>query len=413
MHVVSVTKPQREGLVSILAHRIKQPAGPTGIAIDEAASSGQSTSRRQALLTVSGIIPPTIEADISAVRRPRADYLEIARRLHADIIDYAAARAMTGRAGHVLERLGGPNLTLAYACWLSRHRYQVILTDGEQVGLPLAGLFKLSSRARARHVMITHVISPRKKAALIDVLGLTTSIDRFVVYCQRQSEFILGRWRLAPDRVACIPFMVDAEFFDPVRVTAQRGSRPRICSVGLERRDYPTLLKAVDGLDVDLVIAAASPWSKQGDGMSGTRVPSNVTVRRFSQYELRQLYADCDLMVMPLQDVDFQAGITAILEAMAMGKTVICSRTPGQTDVIVDGENGRYVPVGDASALRSQIVELLGRPQDLARLGARARQDVVRRFTLDLYTQRLFTISQGEEGKGSEEGSTTGVGGHN
>jgi hypothetical protein len=37
----------------------------------------------------------------------------------------------------------------------------------------------------------------------------------------------------------------------------------------------------------------------------------------------------------PLLDVPFQAGVTTILEAMAMEKTVICSRTLGQTDVHV------------------------------------------------------------------------------
>jgi hypothetical protein len=33
-------------------------------------------------------------------------------------------------------------------------------------------------------------------------------------------------------------------------------------------------------------------------------------------------------------------GVTVMLEAMAMGKPVICRRTGGQVDVIVDGANG-------------------------------------------------------------------------
>lgn len=398
--------------MNTVAFRKARTVLTTATANSDVAPSSQSSPQRQVLLTVSGVIPPTIEAGILARRRPRADYFEIACRMHADIIDYAAAREMTGRAGRLLEKIGGPNLTLAYACWLLRRRYRAILTDGEQVGLPLAGLFRLSSRARPRHIMITHVISPKKKVAMIHALGLTAGIDRFVVYCRKQSEFILDRWRLGPDRVACIPFMVDADFFDPAKVTRQRGPRPRICSVGLERRDYPTLLNAIDGLDVDVVIAAASPWSKRSDGISGGHVPSNVTVRRFDQYELRQLYADCDMMVMPLQNVDFQAGVTAILEAMAMGKPVLCSQTSGQTDVIVEGENGSYVPVGDASALRSRIVRLLAAPEDLARMGTRAREGVVRNFTLDHYTERLLSILQGAMGESGAIGSTTGGGGN-
>ena len=41
-------------------------------------------------------------------------------------------------------------------------------------------------------------------------------------------------------------------------------------------------------------------------------------------------------MAVPVDDVDFQAGITTILEAMAMGKPVIVTHTYGQTDVIED-----------------------------------------------------------------------------
>ena len=412
MYDLSTLPPPGERTVSDLTNRIDDDAPRTAPATAQAPSRPGRALPRRVLLTVSGTISPTLAADIEARKRPRADYLEIARRLGADLLDYAGARALTGRVGSALEKLGGPNLVLAYACWRMRSRYRAILTDGEQVGLPLAALFKLIRRGRPKHVMITHVISPPKKTRVIDALRLVSGIDRFVVYCSRQREFVLHRWRLQPERVPCIPFMVDADFFDPVTVTPQPGPRPRICSVGLERRDYPTLLAAVDGLEVDLVVAAASPWSKQTDGMSSVRIPSNVTIRRFTQYELRQLYADCDLMVMPLQDVDFQAGVTAILEAMAMGKPVVCSRTSGQTDVIVDGVNGCYVPVGNASALRAQIIHLLERPQERARLGAGAREAVVQRFTLDRYTERLFTILQDVGCGCGEEGATTSAGGH-
>src|SRR5205823_8678819 len=134
-------------------------------------------------------------------------------------------------------------------------------------------------------------------------------------------------------------------------VTARQSDRPHICAVGLEARDYPTLIQAVSGLDLEVTIAAASPWSKRSDTTEGEAIPENVRVSRFTQFDLRQLYADCQFMVMPLYDVNFQAGVTAILEAMAMSRAVICSRTPGQTDVIVDGETGLYVPTSDPQAL--------------------------------------------------------------
>jgi len=309
--------------------------------------------------------------------------------LNADLLDYGAARTITGRTGTVLEKFGGPNLVLAYACWKVRKRYQAIVTDGEQIGLPLAALLKLTPGTRPRHLMIVHVISEPKKTFFLDWLGVQSAIDRFITYSRWQQRFIEDRWKLGRNRVLWTPFMVDQKFFSSERVIPNSSARPQICAVGLERRDYETLLRAVEGLDVHVVIAAASPWSKRKQGAATRTIPSNVMVRKFTQYELRQLYADSSFMVMPLENVKFQAGVTALLECLAMGKAVICSRVPGQTDVVVEDENGRYVPPGDPSALTTEIRRLLSRPEEAVRMGANGRKLVECEMNLDLYVQRL------------------------
>ena len=100
--------------------------------------------------------------------------------------------------------------------------------------------------------------------------------------------------------------------------------------------------------------------------MTEQSIPTNVTVRKFTQYDLRRLFADSRFLVMPLEAVNFQACITAMLEALLMSKAV-CSRIPGQTHVIVEGENGRYMTSGDASALRAEIARLLAEPEEAER----------------------------------------------
>jgi len=344
---------------------------------------------RRVVLTVSGLIAPDIHEQIASGKRPRADYLELARSFNADLLDYAAARTIAGRAGALLGKLGGPNLVLAYACWKIRKSCQAIVTDGEQIGLPLAAIFKFTPGRRPRHLMIVHVISEPKKTAFLDWLGVQTAIDRFITYSRWQQQFIKKRWKLDSGRVLWTPFMVDHEFFAPERVAPAASTRQQICAVGLERRDYETLLRAVEGLDVNVVIAAASPWAKRAKGVVAQTIPGNVRVQKFTQYELRQLYADSSFMVMPLENVKFQAGVTAILECLAMGRAVICSRVPGQTDVVIEGDNGRYVPPGDPQSLRTEIERLLSQRDEAARLGANGRKLIEREMSLDLYVERL------------------------
>ncbi len=344
---------------------------------------------KRVLLTVSGTIPTDLHGGIAAGRRPRADYLEMAKAFDADLLDYAGANARRGRFGRLLARALGSNVALAWSAFSLRKQYEVVVTDGEQVGLPLAAFTRLTfRRPRFRHMMIVHILSVRKKERLFRLLRLGRRIDELIVYCTAQQHFVVGRLGFPAEHVTLSRFMVDTAFFDADRVVPVDGP-PLICSAGLEFRDYPTMIEAVRGLDVHVVLAAASPWSKRQSELEAMNVPANVEVVQLDLHQLRQLYGDASIVVMPLRETDFQAGVTTLLEAMSMSKAIICSRTTGQTDVVIDDETGIYVPVGDAAALREAIVRLLADPVSARRLGAAARQWVTSAADIDVYVRQL------------------------
>ncbi|MCB8945995.1 MAG: glycosyltransferase family 4 protein [Ardenticatenaceae bacterium] len=350
------------------------------------------------LLTVSGNIPADIEEQIAAGKRPLTDYIAMARTFKADLIDYQKAQQQSGRIGRLIQKIAGNNALLAWACYKKRRQYRVIFTDGEQIAIPLALLLKFASFGqRARHLAIGHILSVGKKMLFFDWLKIQSHIDIFFVYATWQKQFIQDRWHVPPERVVFTPFMVDDHFFSPEQAgetqPALRASldkqMPIICAVGLEFRDYPTLLKAVDGLNVHLVAAAASPWSKRADTTADQTIPPNVTVQRFTQFELRDLYDMSQFLVMPLYNVEFQAGVTALLEAMSMGKAVICSSTPGQTDVVVADETGIYVPPGNVQAMRQAIQHLLQHPELAQEMGRNGRSRIENYMSLTHYVERL------------------------
>jgi glycosyltransferase involved in cell wall biosynthesis len=102
--------------------------------------------------------------------------------------------------------------------------------------------------------------------------------------------------------------------------------------------------------------------------------------------------------VIPLYETDFQAGITSILEAMAMGKPVIVTRTAGQTDTIIDGETGIYVKPGDVAELRGKIQALLASDAARRRLGEAGRQAFLMEFTLDHLVERISAVANSRNG---------------
>jgi glycosyltransferase involved in cell wall biosynthesis len=243
-------------------------------------------------------------------------------------------------------------------------------------------------------VMIGHRLSARKKVLVHRLLRLRARIDRVIVYASSQQRVATDELGYPPDHVVLMPFMVDTGFWRPEHVERNVRGRPMICAVGQELRDYPTLVDAVRGLDVDVVVAAASPWSKRADSSAHLDVPANVEVRGFNLFDLRQLYADASFVVVPLQETDFQAGITTILEAMSMGKAVVCTRTTGQTDTVVDGVNGVYVTAGGAGELRAAIDRLLADSVEAAKLGADGQQWAREHANIDVYVANLAAIVQ-------------------
>jgi glycosyltransferase involved in cell wall biosynthesis len=358
------------------------------------------------------LVVTTDDASATPSRSPRKDYRVLAESLNALTID--RQDVLRSRIGRRLARLIGVAPVQAWRAFRARHGYDVIVSDGEHIGIPLALLLK-ASRSRVGHVAIGHRLTAAKKKPFFKWLKVQTHIDLILVHSRRQYELAVDELGIPPERLVLLPYQVDTDFW---RADGTPVEQRQICSAGLEFRDYPTLVRAVDGIDVNVVIGAASHWSKRRNTAAGEQLPSNIEVSRFDYQALRREYARSAVVVVPLEDVDFQAGVTTILEAMSMGKPVVVTHTPGQTDVVEDRRaatracevrtrpkslvrelaeaagmpvepTGYYVPPGDPDALRRAIMHLLEHPETASRLGAAGRRTVERLFTVDQFADRV------------------------
>jgi glycosyltransferase involved in cell wall biosynthesis len=274
--------------------------------------------------------------------------------------------------------------------------------------------------------MIAHVLTPFKKQVFFRWFNVHSHISAIICHASRQQRRAIEDLGIPREKVALLPYQVDDQWWReqpaaaPAAETAAEAL-PVICTAGLERRDYPTLLEAITGVPARLVIAAASFWSKQKDQLQEAAVPENVEVVSLDYGQLRELYARSAFVVMPLQDVDFQAGITTILEAMSMGKAVIVSHSMGQVDVVIDrrtvtrgttprvlpsgfgrlfgqneglGPTGLYVPPGDPEALQRAIRFLLEHPETARMLGENGRRLAAEVMSLDAFVDRITVLAE-------------------
>jgi len=217
------------------------------------------------------------------------------------------------------------------------------------------------------------------------------------------------------DRARVIPYGVDVEMFvpsarlpagavDEAPVWRRRLGVPQEAPLALTvgrmatKKGYDVLIEALPGL---LAADGRAHWVLAGDGdrlegyrraaaamPGGERVHFPGTVLRDT---LPDLYRAADLFVLPAihderGNVDGLPNV--VLEAMASGLPIVASGISGIPLAVEDGTTGLLAPEGDAGALASALLGLLGDPARRRAMGAAGRARTERELTWDAVAAR-------------------------
>jgi glycosyltransferase involved in cell wall biosynthesis len=173
--------------------------------------------------------------------------------------------------------------------------------------------------------------------------------------------------------VGFFAFGVDGAFY-PARPVP---TRPCVVSVGGDRdRDPATLFAALARVhgavpEAEIVVQSASDMA----------APEGVRkVPYFTHSELADLYARASVVAVATRENLHVSGMTVSLEAMATGRPVVMTTTPGVEDYVDPGRTGLLTPVGDPDAMAEAVVSLLRDPARAVRYGEAGRRDVETRL---------------------------------
>lgn len=107
------------------------------------------------------------------------------------------------------------------------------------------------------------------------------------------------------------------------------------------------------------------------------------------QSDMRRVYQRCHIAVLP----SFHEGVpTGLLEAAASGLPIVASDIPGCRAIVVDGETGFLVSVGQAEPLADALEDLILDPELRGRMGKAGRERILQHFTQQQINQKTLAV---------------------
>ena len=333
----------------------------------------------RSLMLVSASVDATLRTEVREDVRPRPEYLVLEAEYGVELLDWSRLPG----AGHGRSRWRSTVHAAAALRALADHN--VLFSDGEHVGIPLA-LAMRTLGLKTPHLVIGHHLTTEAKTRFFRTLRAHTGMSRILVHSSRQRELAWRTLGIPAQKLVYVPYYADTDFWRPA---GGEDARPLVVAAGREHRDYATLASACAGLDVRVFVAAGSVHSPAASSRNPARWPDNVE-SGFADYRaLRDLYRRASVVVVPLVETDFQAGVTTVLEAMATGKPVVVTRTRGHAGVVHDGVTGLCVNPNDPSEMKDALEHLLAHPADRRRIGEAAREAAVTAYSVEAYAQNL------------------------
>ncbi|WP_185973228.1 glycosyltransferase family 4 protein [Aeromicrobium piscarium] len=124
-------------------------------------------------------------------------------------------------------------------------------------------------------------------------------------------------------------------------------------------------------------VAAGSPVDEEQLGQLRRDSPPNLEiVGQALGRDKRDLWSKTSILVFPSR-YEFEAQPLTIIEALSKGIPVIAYDVGGVGDLVDDGTNGYLLPEGDVAGMKRAIEGLINNSDELARLGAGARNTFI------------------------------------
>ena len=167
------------------------------------------------------------------------------------------------------------------------------------------------------------------------------------------------------------------------RLLWSKGIKEYVDVAGILKRRYPEVKFQILGMFDD------NPTSIHKEQIE-TWQSEGVVDYLGSAEDVRPFLEQASVFVLPT--IYREGRPRAVVEAMAMGKPIITSDTPGCRETVVHGENGFLVPVKDVSALADAMEKFILNPDLVGKMGSRSREMAEEQYNVHEINSTIVSI---------------------
>lgn len=159
-----------------------------------------------------------------------------------------------------------------------------------------------------------------------------------------------------------------------------------------DNKDHATCIKALSKLNTDTTYIVCGEGDKREELIQlADRLGVKLVLTGY-RYDVKSFYRVADVFVFPSHH---EGLAVSMLEAMAAGLPIVCSRIRGNTDIITDGEGGYLCEAEDAEAFANGIEAYL-KDETKCRRSGEINRKKAEQYSLAFVTEELKEIYKTE-----------------
>ena len=251
------------------------------------------------------------------------------------------------------------------------------------------------------------IVTPRSRLREWGGRLFYRGMDRLIFFSQKLVDDSQKSPKADPRRLVVGHWGADLDFYDRILSRGKGEPDPTapftFIATGKEQRDQHTLIEAFNRtrLPLDLYIGINPDPTVPNpnlDAVNSCRPADNISVKKICgllPYEIALDVARASCVVICCKHTRYTAGLTTVVEALALGLPMVCSRNP-QIPVDFDREGcGIAVDYGDVEGWQRATEYLATHPDEARRMGERGRRIAETRFNDRQCAKEIASVLRG------------------